>query len=210
MKTIYIVRHGESEGNIGNFRQGAETPLSDNGIKQSEKIAKRLKKLDFDLLVASPLKRTVQTADLIKAETGHDFILSDLFIERKRPSRQYGLKKDSKLHDQIEKEFNKILIDGGKFEDAESFSEIKDRVIAALDFLENRPEQKIVVVTHGTFSRFLAALLILGKENMNPKNSIRITKVLKKTNTGISVFIKEKIWRIYSWNDFSHFDDFEE
>jgi len=39
------------------------------------------------------------------------------------------------------------------------------------------------------------------------ESAYRITKILKKTNTGVSVFKKEKNWRIYSWNDFSHFNN---
>ncbi len=205
MKKIYIVRHGESEGNAGNFMQSSETGLSKEGELQSMKIAAKLKKLDFDLLISSPYKRTIQTAELINYENEHEIFVNDLFRERQRPSRQYGLPKDGDLNKKIDHEFFTAFENDEKYEDGESFKEVKARAIQALDFLNRQEAEKIVVVTHGTFARILAGLILLGEDNLNPKNCLRITKVLKKTNTGISSFIYENdFWRIYSWNDFSH------
>lgn len=206
MKKIYLIRHGESEGYPGNFVQAPDTPLSAKGRNQSEKIAERMADLDFDLLISSPLKRTIETAELINKKTGHDIFENDLFIERERPSRQYKLPSDSDLNKKIDEEFTDTFLRGEKYEDAESFEEVKSRVMKAFDYLDNLDQEKIVIVTHGTFSRYLAAYLLLGQDNYNLESAYRMTKVFKKTNTGVTVFQKEDIWRIYSWNDFSHFD----
>jgi|AntRauTorckE6833_2_1112554.scaffolds.fasta_scaffold00972_13 broad specificity phosphatase PhoE len=206
MKTIYFIRHGESRGYTDKFEQAPETPLSEDGLKQSSQIAERIKNINFDLLITSPLKRTLQTAELISEKSGKGFEENDLFVERKRPSRQYNLQSDGELRNEIEDEYQKAFLNNEKYEDAESFEEVKKRVIKALKFLEESKEEKIVVVSHGTFLRYFAGLILLGEDNFNLENAYRITKILKKTNTGVSVFKKEKRWRIYSWNDFSHFD----
>lgn len=53
-KKIYLIRHGESEGNIGPIRQSPESPLSKEGEKQAQIIAERISNLKFDLLISSP------------------------------------------------------------------------------------------------------------------------------------------------------------
>jgi len=207
MKTVYFIRHGESQGYTNKFEQSPETPLSEDGIEQSTQIAERIKKVNFDLLITSPLKRTLQTAELISEKSGKEYEKNELFVERKRPSRQYNLPSNSELRNEIEEKFQKAFLNNKKYEDAESFEEVRKRVIKALNFIEESKAEKIVVVSHGTFLRYFAGLILLGEDNFNLENAYRITKVLKKTNTGVSVFTKEKYWRIYSWNDFSHFDN---
>lgn len=57
---LYIIRHGESQGNIG---QDVENPkLTDWGHKQAELLASRLKNVKFDAILSSPLERAIQTA----------------------------------------------------------------------------------------------------------------------------------------------------
>lgn len=57
---LYIIRHGESMGNIGN---DVENPvLTELGQKQAELLALRLRNIKFDAILSSPLTRAVQTA----------------------------------------------------------------------------------------------------------------------------------------------------
>ena len=57
---LYIIRHGESQGNIG---LDVEDPhLTELGQKQAELLALRLRNIDFDVILSSPLTRAVQTA----------------------------------------------------------------------------------------------------------------------------------------------------
>lgn len=57
---LYIIRHGESQGNIGH---DVENPkLTDWGHRQAELLALRLKKINFDVILSSPLERAIQTA----------------------------------------------------------------------------------------------------------------------------------------------------
>ena len=63
---IYMIRHGQTEMSTRMLLQGrSDTPLNDTGIAQAREAAERLKDLKFDYVFTSPLKRAVQTAQLI-------------------------------------------------------------------------------------------------------------------------------------------------
>ena len=69
-KDFYLFRHGQTDMNVaGRWQgQGIDLPLNDVGIKQAQKLAKELKKTGMEVIFSSPLKRAVQTAEIV-AET---------------------------------------------------------------------------------------------------------------------------------------------
>ena len=84
MKTVYLVRHGESSANVGatKYFEGAESPLTEKGTEQARYIAERCTKLPIDLLVASTVKRAQQTASAISERINKPITSSELFVER--------------------------------------------------------------------------------------------------------------------------------
>ncbi|HAF06847.1 TPA: phosphoglycerate mutase [candidate division WOR-3] len=77
MMLIFLVRHGESEGNRDNkFRGRVDFPLTDIGMAQANDLKDFLKDFEFEMIVSSPLKRSLQTAqpiaDLKKIEVKKD------------------------------------------------------------------------------------------------------------------------------------------
>lgn len=65
---VHFVRHGESEFNAQGRIQGQlDPPLSPLGLRQSTAVAEAMARLDADLVVHSPLRRAVQTAEPIAA-----------------------------------------------------------------------------------------------------------------------------------------------
>jgi len=85
MKTVYFVRHGESQGNKEQFGQSISTPLTDVGHQQASIIAARTSQIKFNLLVASHLTRAHQTAETIAKQSGLPITTSELFAEKRRP-----------------------------------------------------------------------------------------------------------------------------
>ena len=59
---LYIARHGESLGNTGEDL-GPNPELSEKGIVQAHLLGERMKKINLDGILASPLKRAIQTAE---------------------------------------------------------------------------------------------------------------------------------------------------
>ncbi len=63
---LVLVRHGETAWNRENRVQGtSDTPLSDNGIRQAERLASSMAGEEIDLIVTSPLRRAAETASII-------------------------------------------------------------------------------------------------------------------------------------------------
>jgi broad specificity phosphatase PhoE len=63
---IYIIRHGQTELNIGNALQGrSDHPLNETGIRQAQEAAGRLRGVAFDAVYSSPLIRAIRTAEII-------------------------------------------------------------------------------------------------------------------------------------------------
>lgn len=208
MKKVYFVRHGQSEGNVGPTRQSPESPLTNLGKEQSQKLAERLIHLELDLLVSSPFKRTLETAKIISEKTNIEIIENELFIERKRPSEQINQLKDSNNNITSEQEYNKAFKENKKYKDGESFEEIVQRAKDALDFLNEQPYENIIVVTHGVFLRVICALMVL-KDSITAENCFEMMTTLKTANTGITVIEKDvhNNWQLVTWNDHAHFTD---
>jgi phosphohistidine phosphatase len=66
---IYLVRHGLA-GQFGDYEDDAVRPLTDDGVKKTHKVAKRLVELglSFDRILTSPYQRAYQTAQILQEE----------------------------------------------------------------------------------------------------------------------------------------------
>lgn len=63
---ILLIRHGETEWNVGEvFRGRVDIDLNENGRKQAELLAEYLKDLEIEAIYSSPLKRALKTAEAI-------------------------------------------------------------------------------------------------------------------------------------------------
>ena len=82
---ITLLRHGESVGNAESRWQGqTDYPLNDTGRAQVRALAKRWKKEDvkFDLMIASPLMRAKETAEIIASVLNLKIEFDPLWLER--------------------------------------------------------------------------------------------------------------------------------
>lgn len=87
-KPVYhfvFLRHGESIGNAQSRWQGrSEYPLTDRGRAQAQALAERWKaeRAKFDLIVASPLGRARETAEIIASALGAKIEFDPILLER--------------------------------------------------------------------------------------------------------------------------------
>jgi broad specificity phosphatase PhoE len=80
---LYLIRHGQSDGNAeGRFGGHGPTPLSNLGIQQAEATAKLLAKEGVNCIYSSDLLRAVQTAEPLSKLTGIPLISTSAFRER--------------------------------------------------------------------------------------------------------------------------------
>ena len=82
MKELYFVRHGQTEWNAIRRMQGQwNSDLSELGRAQAEVNGKFLEPLGIEYLVASPLDRTRQTAEIITDQLQISFGVDDRIKE---------------------------------------------------------------------------------------------------------------------------------
>lgn len=209
MKTIYLVRHGESESNVADTFMGSEAPLTALGREQAQRIAQRATRLTIDALIASPLARTQETAGMIREATGHEIEYSDLFKERILPASIIGRpKSDPKAWATSDAAIRSSEGYGEKVEDTETFVELVERAQQAISFLESHPAKDILVVGHGFFTRVLIARMLFG-EALTPEVFAPFVWGIRTRNTGLSVLKcdpadKHRPWWMLVWNDHAH------
>ncbi|HUY69763.1 MAG TPA: histidine phosphatase family protein, partial [Candidatus Tyrphobacter sp.] len=156
MKKVYFIRHGESEGNAANIRQDATPRLTEKGIRQAEFVAKRCLSLPIELIVSSTMKRAQETAGIISQRINRPIETSNLFIERRVPSEQVGLRRDNPSSLEIDKIIEKKFTSPGfRYSDEEGFDDLNARSQKALSFLGGLPQENILVVTHGFFMNII-------------------------------------------------------
>jgi 2,3-bisphosphoglycerate-dependent phosphoglycerate mutase len=67
---IYLIRHGETASNAARILQTPEIPLSEHGLRQADRLARRLANAGITEIWSSDLRRAVMTAERIQAATG--------------------------------------------------------------------------------------------------------------------------------------------
>jgi 2,3-bisphosphoglycerate-dependent phosphoglycerate mutase len=205
MKTIYFVRHGSTDGNETGAYQLHTIPLSEKGLAQAAFVAERFKTIPVDVIVSSDMTRAAQTADRIARTVGRSIVHSAFFHEILRPSAVRGkLKADPEVMRVTEYLIRYFADDSQRHSDEENFFDIRRRAVAGLDFLAQRPEEHILVVTHGTILTMLMAVMIDG-EDTTPAFFLKLDRCLHASNTGITKCLwRDGAWRLVVWNDHAH------
>ena len=83
MTTLYLVRHGETVDNANQIMQGqTQGELNENGIKQAREFSDEWKDKPIDVVVASDLKRSIDTARIIAEPHKLEVLTTPLLRER--------------------------------------------------------------------------------------------------------------------------------
>jgi probable phosphoglycerate mutase len=83
MTTLYLVRHGETVDNANQIMQGqTQGMLNEYGIRQAQEVSEAWKDRQIDVVIASDLKRSIDTARIIAEPHGLEVITTPLLRER--------------------------------------------------------------------------------------------------------------------------------
>jgi broad specificity phosphatase PhoE len=147
---IILVRHGESEHNVGNLMGGwTDTPLTALGLRQAKAAAARLKR---ELggqpcrIVTSDLKRAMQTAETIGGALGVEPIPEPGLREINNGDATNMTKEEAKS---IYREPTRPLLEWTPYPGAENWLQINRRVSATMDRLYSDISENLIIVAHG-------------------------------------------------------------
>jgi broad specificity phosphatase PhoE len=80
--SIYLIRHGQTNGNRDRILQTPDTPLSDLGHQQAKQLAQAFQDISIENIICSDYIRTQQTAAPLHAIQQSSFSLQPLLRER--------------------------------------------------------------------------------------------------------------------------------
>jgi ribonuclease H / adenosylcobalamin/alpha-ribazole phosphatase len=157
-----LLRHGQTPMSVQKRYAGrSDVPLTDVGVQQAAAAAKRLASAGLDVIVTSPLLRTVRTAQEVAAVTGAPVVTDEGFRETDFGDWE-GLT-FAEVRERWPGEVTAWLADpdvappGG-----ESFTEVNARVTAALHrVLDARAGQTVLIVSHVTPIKTLVVAALL-------------------------------------------------
>ena len=204
---IYFVRHGESEGNKKGLHQGPEVPLSEEGIKQAQTLAERLKKHRIDVIYSSSMIRAKQTAKIISDKLKIPVESWDYLKEIRNPTEIWGKPADDEGILEIKELARKKFLKGdGRYSDEETFEELDKRAKEVLEhLLLHHKKQNVLCISHATMIKMIICKAIFG-DSLTPGIFLQLREHLWLKNTGITVceYTDKWGWTLVNWNDTSH------
>jgi uncharacterized phosphatase len=151
LRTIYLIRHGETDWNKAGRLQGREDiPLNDAGIEQANSIGKLFIDTGISRIISSPLSRAYYTAEIIGQIIGITCInRHGNFVER-----DYGAASG------LLPEERKKLFSSCAPNDQESISDLRTRVVNAfIEITQQFSDLKMIIVSHGAAINSIIAFM---------------------------------------------------
>ncbi len=189
-RLLYLVRHGATEANLRQpyvlqGQRGGDLPLCDVGRRQAEAAARLLADRPIRRFFSSPLRRALQTAQIIAAPHHQPVATLDAIIECD-VGRWEGMswpdirEQDRTAFDAFEADIANTPYAGG-----ESFGQVQDRAIPAIErVVREHPAGDLLVVTHNVVARVVLARL-LGLPT-------RMARTIRLDNGGVSLIAVDK------------------
>ena len=152
-KTIILVRHASTAHNENGLWQGrTDYELSERGRKEAGLLSEELKDDAFDIVYHSPMKRAVQTAEIIDKNHKAPFKVVEGFIEIDLGEFD-GAKHTDILKNYPEIHRNWVLDIDVAIPGGESFSDIYKRIKPGVEEVLASPYRNILVVGHAMVNR---------------------------------------------------------
>lgn len=155
MKEIGFVRHGITEWNKERrWQGGTDIPLDEEGVAEARRAAVRLAEEGWEIMYSSPLMRTRQTAEIIHEKIPDIRLLFDDRLKEVSGGQVEGTTEEERV---------RMWGAGWRARSAEYGMETDEAMVArGMAFLEDirkRPEDRVLIITHGGFiARMLRAL----------------------------------------------------
>ena len=137
---ILFVRHGQTNLNNPRRMQGiSNSELNDTGKEQANEIRKIIEKKKIDFIIVSPLKRAIQTAEIINSNMNKKIVIDERIKEM-----NYGAL-EGKIYsrDYWNMDYDYKSING------ESISDFQERIYKFIEEIKVKYKEKnILIVAH--------------------------------------------------------------
>jgi broad specificity phosphatase PhoE len=189
MKTIYLIRHGETKWALTGQHTGlTDIPLTENGKRQSQSLAKRLKTVHFETVLVSPLQRSLETCRI--AGCGDKAIVEPLLVEWNY-GKYEGLKRREIEQESLDWD---VFLNGAP--GGESVSDVEKRCAQVLLSVQ-KIRGNVALFSHGHFLRALTACYI--------QLTVAEGRHFTLSPASLSLLTYENDFPVISlWNDISH------
>lgn len=147
---LYVARHGQTQWNLEQKICGrTDLPLTEEGQRQAEVLAQKAKNLGLDMIIASPMIRTQQTASAVSRVTGIAVQTDARLIEQ-----DYGIY-EGKDRQNAGFLANKRQF-ATRYPNGESMFDVCYRIYSLIEELKLKyPDKKILLVCHGGVCRLI-------------------------------------------------------
>ena len=138
---FYLVRHGQTDWNNERRFQGQlNIPMNETGIRQIHDLADRMVRagVRFDVMIASPLDRAKQSAEIIAEKTGFQ---REIIFDADLMERNCGTLEGKIWHPGLNLDDPRY-----KMETLEALCERAKRALGKYTFSN---EEKVMIVSHG-------------------------------------------------------------
>lgn len=147
---IYIIRHGQTSWNVSKRLQGHKPiTLTEEGCKEAQHIAEKIKNLDVKRIISSDLLRTKETAEIINEK-----LKKEIVFDARLRSIDYGNLEGRFIPNVTQDEWRVLDLTPEKY-CAESIESAYQRIKSLFDELIEQQE-KVLLVTHGGMLRVVS------------------------------------------------------
>ena len=199
---IYFVRHGETILTPQRKFSGTgslDPELMQEGLDQADLVAEECAKLGAEILIASPLNRTRQTAEAISRTTGLEIIFDKAWYEL-----SFGDWDGRSIEEVREQEPDQYQawINSSSYAPpgGESYDEASIRIEEALEKLvAEYPGKKIIVVTHNGVIKTAAKIAVGG-----PNDAVFHMDATPCSLSSVSIWPSDGLRALRSFNERGH------
>ena len=162
MTRVLLLRHAETAAPDRFHGAESDIGLGPNGRLQAERAALALARLGPWSLASSAMRRAVETAEILASAAGLSFERVAELHERRMPGLSGRSKQDGAMALYESEKASWMAGDLHAAHDgAESFADVRDRVVPAfLSLAERHRGGTLVVVAHGLVNRVLLTCLV--------------------------------------------------
>lgn len=143
---VYIARHGQTTTNALGYHQLEDDDLTELGIQQAEELRDKIKNMNFDIIICSPLARTKHTAKIININNNK--IIFDDRIKERDPGDLSGKSRENENREEYWNYYTTI-----QYGTSENIQKFFKRVYNFLDELKTKEYRSVLIVAHSGVSK---------------------------------------------------------